>query len=113
MITRGLLDQLLKSGTEMLQGGSSSQGGSQSGNTHRQSSGKGASSLSGLLTGVGGGALGAGAIGMLLGSKKSRTRPTTIGSSKMATSNARSSHKPSIACRPRKRKSIAMRFCAR
>lgn len=68
MITRGLLDQLLKSGTDMLQGGSSSQGGS----TQQQGSSKGASPLSSLLTGAGGGALGAGAIGMLLGSKKAR-----------------------------------------
>lgn len=72
MITRGLLDQLLKTGSDMLQGGSSSQGGFQSGNSHKQSASKGASQLGSLLTGAGGGALGAGAIGLLLGSKKAR-----------------------------------------
>ncbi|MEH6499249.1 MAG: tellurite resistance TerB family protein [Pseudoalteromonas distincta] len=69
MITRGLLDQLLKSGSDMLQGGSASQGRTD----HRQPLGKAAGSpLSGLLSGAGGGALGAGAIGLLLGSKKAR-----------------------------------------
>lgn len=69
MITRGLLDQLLKSGSDLLQGSSTAQGE----NAQRQSAGTMAgSTLSGLLSGAGGGALGAGAIGLLLGSKKAR-----------------------------------------
>lgn len=68
MITRGLLDQLLKSGSDLLQGGSATQGGNP-----RPSAGKAPGSpLGGLLSGMGGGALGAGAIGLLLGSKKAR-----------------------------------------
>ncbi|UQS15673.1 tellurite resistance TerB family protein [Pseudomonas sp. HS6] len=74
MNTRGLLDQLLKSGQDLLQnkaggaqnkpaagglggllGGSSSNGG-----------------LGSLISGAGGGALAAGAMGLLLGSKKAR-----------------------------------------
>jgi len=58
MNSRGLLDQLLKSGQELLQ--------KQSGN-----SGTGGG-LNGLLTGAAGGALGAGALGLLLGNKKAR-----------------------------------------
>lgn len=61
MNTRGLLDQLLKSGQELLN--------KQSG-AAKPAAGSG--SLGGLLSGVGGGALGAGALGMLLGSKKAR-----------------------------------------
>ncbi|MFN3578884.1 MAG: tellurite resistance TerB family protein [Pseudomonas sp.] len=68
MITRGLLDQLLKSGSDLLQGGNASLGGVQ----QRAASGKDASPLGGLLSGVGGGVLGGGAIGLLLGSKKAR-----------------------------------------
>lgn len=69
MITRGLLDQLLKSGSDLLQGGSAAQRPA----ARQQSAGKSAASpLAGLLTGAGGGALGAGAIGLLLGSKKAR-----------------------------------------
>lgn len=69
MITRGLLDQLLKSGSDLLQGGSAAQG------THAQrpsAANQAGSPLDGLLSGVGGGALGAGAIGLLIGSKKAR-----------------------------------------
>ncbi|AYG43771.1 tellurite resistance TerB family protein [Pseudomonas sp. Leaf58] len=61
MNTRGLLDQLLKSGQQLLekQGGSSKPGSAPSG-------------LGGLLSGAGGGLLGGGALGLLLGSKKAR-----------------------------------------
>ncbi|MHA6196926.1 tellurite resistance TerB family protein [Pseudomonas wadenswilerensis] len=61
MNTRGLLDQLLKSGQDLLQ--------KQSGNAPKSSGG-----LGGLLSGVGvgGGAAAAGALGLLLGSKKAR-----------------------------------------
>jgi uncharacterized membrane protein YebE (DUF533 family) len=74
MNTRGLLDQLLKSGQEMLQ---NKAGGAQNkpaagglGGLLGGSSGNGA--LGGLLSGAGGGALAAGAMGLLLGSKKAR-----------------------------------------
>ncbi len=61
MNTRGLLDQLLKSGQQLLekQGGSSRPGSASGG-------------LGGLLSGAGGGLLGGGALGLLLGSKKAR-----------------------------------------
>ena len=61
MNTRGLLDQLLKSGQQLLekQGGASKAGGAAGG-------------LGGLLSGAGGGLLGGGALGLLLGSKKAR-----------------------------------------
>lgn len=64
MNTRGLLDQLLKSGQDLLQNktGSSSQKGA-SGST---------GALGSLLSGASGGALAAGAMGLLLGSKKAR-----------------------------------------
>jgi len=74
MNTRGLLDQLLRSGQDMLQ---KKAGGSQ----NKASSGglggllggsAGAGGLGGLLSGAGGGALAAGAMGLLLGSKKGR-----------------------------------------
>ncbi|MBM7059908.1 tellurite resistance TerB family protein [Pseudomonas sp. UL073] len=61
MNTRGLLDQLLKSGQELLQNNATGQSGKSAGNP-----------LGGLLGGAAGGALGAGAIGLLLGSKKAR-----------------------------------------
>ncbi|MDH0304926.1 MULTISPECIES: tellurite resistance TerB family protein [unclassified Pseudomonas] len=61
MNTRGLLDQLLKTGQSMLQ----NQQGKVPGD-------KGAGGLGGLLSGAGGGALAAGAMGLLLGSKKAR-----------------------------------------
>ncbi|MBA6116118.1 MULTISPECIES: tellurite resistance TerB family protein [Pseudomonas] len=61
MNTRGLLDQLLKSGQELLnkQAGAGKPG-------------AGAGGLGGLLSGAGGGALAAGAMGLLLGNKKAR-----------------------------------------
>ncbi|MFF7864324.1 hypothetical protein A0O30_12960 [Pseudomonas sp. LLC-1] len=61
MNTRGLLDQLLKSGQQMLE----KQGGA-------NKSGSAAGGLGGLLSGAGGGLLGGGALGLLLGSKKAR-----------------------------------------
>jgi uncharacterized membrane protein YebE (DUF533 family) len=62
MNTKGLLDQLFKSGSSML------------GNNSTTSNVAGASSggLAGLLSGRGGAALGGGALGLLLGSKKGR-----------------------------------------
>ncbi|WP_194789327.1 tellurite resistance TerB family protein [Pseudomonas sp. UFMG81] len=63
MNTRGLLDQLLKSGQELL--------GNQAGKSTGSKPGA-SSSLSSLLTGAGGGALAAGAMGLLLGNKKAR-----------------------------------------
>ncbi|HBO8858639.1 tellurite resistance TerB family protein [Pseudomonas aeruginosa] len=63
MNTRGLLDQLLKSGQEMLQNKSGGKPGASGG-------GQLGSLLSGA--GAGGGALAAGAIGLLLGNKKAR-----------------------------------------
>jgi len=70
MNTRGLLDQLLKSGQDMLQNKAGGQ---------RKSEEKGAlggllggGGLGGLLGGAGGGALAAGAMGLLLGNKKAR-----------------------------------------
>jgi len=62
MNTRGLLDQLLKSGQDLLQKQAGSASGSQ----------KGGGALGGLLSGVGGKVAAAGALGALLGSKKAR-----------------------------------------
>ena len=64
MNTRGLLDQLLKSGQQLLDG--------QAGKAGSGKPGAGAGGLGSLLSGVGGGALGAGALGLLLGNKKAR-----------------------------------------
>ncbi|PNA02823.1 MULTISPECIES: tellurite resistance TerB family protein [unclassified Pseudomonas] len=61
MNTRGLLDQLLKTGQSLLQ---NQQG--------KGVSDKGSGNLGSLLSGAGGGALAAGAMGLLLGSKKAR-----------------------------------------
>ncbi|KAF1029603.1 MAG: hypothetical protein GAK37_01691 [Pseudomonas sp.] len=61
MNTRGLLDQLLKTGQDLLQ---NKAGG--------QRKGENSGALGGLLGGVGGGALAAGAMGLLLGNKKAR-----------------------------------------
>ncbi|MDD0975353.1 tellurite resistance TerB family protein [Pseudomonas fontis] len=63
MITRGLLDQLLKSGQDLLQKQSGK------GVAGKSDSGGG---LGSLLSGAGGGALAAGAMGLLLGNKKAR-----------------------------------------
>jgi uncharacterized membrane protein YebE (DUF533 family) len=73
MNTRGLLDQLLKSGQDMLQNKAGGQ---------RKSNDKGAlggllsgGGLGSMLGGAGGGALAAGAMGLLLGNKKAWRRP--------------------------------------
>lgn len=74
MNTRGLLDQLLKSGQEMLQnktGGASSKSAA-SGLGGLLGGSSGSKGLGGLLSGAGGGALAAGAMGLLLGNKKVR-----------------------------------------
>lgn len=63
MNTRGLLDQLLKSGQELL----NNQAGKSAGHKPAGSGGLGS-----LLSGAGGGALAAGAMGLLLGNKKAR-----------------------------------------
>jgi uncharacterized membrane protein YebE (DUF533 family) len=77
MNTRGLLDQLLKSGQDMLQNKAGGQGNRQPG--HKPSGGLGdllggaaGGSLGSLLSGAGGGALASGALGMLMGSKGGR-----------------------------------------
>jgi uncharacterized membrane protein YebE (DUF533 family) len=64
MNTSGLLDQLLKSGTDLLQG--------KMGGRPGTPASAGGSPLDSLLSGVGGGAIGAGALGLLLGSSKAR-----------------------------------------
>lgn len=72
MITRGLIDQLLKSGGDMLQGktGQNPFGGNTS--AAPQAGANQSSPLSSMLAGAGGGALAASAIGLLMGSKKAR-----------------------------------------
>ncbi|AXK55849.1 MULTISPECIES: tellurite resistance TerB family protein [Pseudomonas] len=75
MNTRGLLDQLLRSGQELLQ---NKAGAAPTDKARPDSSGLGgllggkAGGLGGLLSGAGGGALAAGAMGLLLGNKKAR-----------------------------------------
>ncbi|MFJ7787606.1 tellurite resistance TerB family protein [Pseudomonas sp. NPDC096925] len=64
MNTRGLLDQLLKSGQDLLA--------SQAGKGSSGKPGTSAGGLDSLLSGAGGGALAAGAMGLLLGSRKAR-----------------------------------------
>ncbi|KPU58233.1 hypothetical protein AN403_2769 [Pseudomonas fluorescens] len=64
MNTRGLLDQLLKSGQDLLQ--------NKAGGSQQKGANAGTGALGGLLSGAGGGALAAGAMGLLLGSKKAR-----------------------------------------
>ncbi|CAI8848965.1 Tellurite resistance TerB family protein [Pseudomonas sp. IT-P258] len=64
MNTRGLLDQLLKSGQDLLQ--------NKAGSPQQKGASGGTSALGGLLSGASGGALAAGAMGLLLGSKKAR-----------------------------------------
>jgi uncharacterized membrane protein YebE (DUF533 family) len=67
MITRGLLDQLLKSGQDLLQKQTSGSKPSQPGGGLL-----GGANLGSLLGGAGGGALAAGAMGLLLGNKSAR-----------------------------------------
>ncbi|SNY41694.1 Uncharacterized membrane protein YebE, DUF533 family [Arsukibacterium tuosuense] len=64
MNTKGLLDQLLKSGSGLL--GNSTAGG------NRTSGSTAMGGLSGMLSGKGGAAMAGGALGLLLGSKKGR-----------------------------------------
>lgn len=73
MNTRGLLDQLLKSGQDMLQNKAGGAQNKASGGLGGLLGGNGGSGgLGSLLSGAGGGALAAGAMGLLLGSKKAR-----------------------------------------
>jgi uncharacterized membrane protein YebE (DUF533 family) len=82
MNTRGLLDQLLKSGQDMLQnkvgGAGQHQGDKKSsaagglGGLGGLLSGGGGAGLGSLLSGAGGGALASGALGMLIGNKGTR-----------------------------------------
>jgi uncharacterized membrane protein YebE (DUF533 family) len=80
MITRGLLDQLLKSGQDLMQqksaGSKSGSAGGLGGALGGLLGGAGKSGQGGdlgtLLKGAGGGALAAGALGMLLGNKSAR-----------------------------------------
>ncbi|MBK5535883.1 tellurite resistance TerB family protein [Pseudomonas sp. TH08] len=73
MNTRGLLDQLLKSGQDLLQNkAGGSQNKSSAGGLGGLLGGSSGGGLGGLLSGAGGGALAAGAMGLLLGSKKAR-----------------------------------------
>lgn len=64
MNTKGLLEHLLKAGSDLIQQKSTSSGAS-----HSQQS----SSVNKLMSGFGGGALSGGALAMLLGSKKGRS----------------------------------------
>ncbi|BBP85014.1 protein YebE [Pseudomonas sp. Pc102] len=68
MNTRGLLDQLLKSGQDLLQ----QKTGGKSGGFAGGGSGGVGGNLGSLLGGAGGGALAAGALGLLLGNKSAR-----------------------------------------
>lgn len=80
MITRGLLDQLLKSGQDLLQqksaggsaGGSGGLAGSLGGLLGAAGKGGQSGDLATLLKGAGAGALAAGALGLLLGNKSAR-----------------------------------------
>ena len=81
MNTRGLLDQLLKSGQDLLQqksaggsagGAAGGLGGALGGLLGSGKGGQGGADLGTLLKGAGGGALAAGALGLLLGNKSAR-----------------------------------------
>lgn len=75
MNTRGLLDQLLKSGQDLLQqksGGASASAGGLGGLLGGVAKGGQGGDLGTLLKGAGGGALAAGALGLLLGNKSAR-----------------------------------------
>lgn len=85
MNTKSLLDQLFRSGAEMLQGKSSSQGGYSASHNSQHHSPQAAktgsdltSQLSSLLSGKGGAALAGGALGLLLGSKSGRKMGGTV-----------------------------------
>jgi uncharacterized membrane protein YebE (DUF533 family) len=72
MITRGLLDQLLKSGQQVLQNKVPAQRANTTPNGGGLTDLLGNSGLGSLLSGAGGGALAAGAMGLLLGNKTAR-----------------------------------------
>ncbi|WP_342653466.1 tellurite resistance TerB family protein [Pseudomonas sp. F3-2] len=73
MNTRGLLDQLLKSGQDLLQNKAAGvQGKGAQGGVGDLLGKVGGGNLGGLLSGAGGGALAAGAMGLLLGNKSAR-----------------------------------------
>lgn len=73
MNTRGLLDQLLRSGQDLLQKQQGKDGAGKGAGLGDLLGGKGSGAgLGGLLSGAGGGALAAGAMGLLLGNKKAR-----------------------------------------
>ncbi|MEB0204184.1 tellurite resistance TerB family protein [Pseudomonas sp. CCC3.1] len=74
MNTRGLLDQLLKSGQEMLEKKTGAQSGASGTSTNKGGLGDllGSGGLGGLLSGAGGGAMAASVLGLLLGSKRGR-----------------------------------------
>ena len=67
-----LLDQLLKSGQQMLEKKTGTQGGTSSGGKGGLGDLLGSGGLGGLLSGAGGGALAASALGLLLGNKSAR-----------------------------------------
>ena len=79
MITRGLLDQLLKSGQDLLQNKQPARASNPTASNQQSSGGlsdllggAGKNGLGGLLSGATGGALAAGAMGLLLGNKTAR-----------------------------------------
>ena len=74
MNTRGLLDQLLKSGQELLEKktGASNNASGASANKGGLGNVLGAGGLGGLLSGAGGGAMAASVLGLLMGSKRGR-----------------------------------------
>jgi uncharacterized membrane protein YebE (DUF533 family) len=72
MITRGLLDQLLTSGQQLLQGNTPAQRGNPANGNEGLDGLLGAGGLGSVLSGAGGGALAAGAMGLLLGNKTAR-----------------------------------------
>lgn len=72
MITRGLLDQLLTSGQQLLQGNTPAQPGNPATGNAGLAGLLGKGGLGSMLSGAGGGALAAGAMGLLLGNKSAR-----------------------------------------
>ncbi|WP_028672590.1 tellurite resistance TerB family protein [Saccharospirillum impatiens] len=72
MITRGLIDQLMKSGSDLMQNPSVGQAKTAATDKASQLSGLLGGNAGSLLSGAGGGLLAGGALGMLLGNKKLR-----------------------------------------
>jgi uncharacterized membrane protein YebE (DUF533 family) len=72
MITRGLIDQLMKSGSGLMQNPSMGQAKTAATDKASQLSGLLGGNAGSLLSGAGGGLLAGGALGMLLGNKKLR-----------------------------------------